>query len=266
MRKILTVLLIVFASTAMSFAADFPLRSKYSSVKPITTEELTAKYDQADIVDVRSSVEYDVITINKAQNIPISNKNFLSELEKVRSKNGSNPLVTYCNGVTCAKSYKAVEEAQEAGFKNIFVYDAGIFAWAQAQPEKSTLLGESPVAAEKMISKDRLNSKSVSFAEFQSQAKSGAMVIDIREPFQRAQNPELPQNRLLKMSGVRSVPLDRLVPMLKKGQFKDKSLLIVDAVGKQVRWLQYYLEEYGYSDYAFLKGGVKAAAEAGGVK
>ena len=62
------------------------------------------------------------------------------------------------------------------------------------------------------------------------------------------------------------MPMDRLVKLLKKGEFKDKQMLIFDAVGKQVRWLQYHLEDNGYSNYYFLNKGVLGAAAAGGVK
>ena len=35
----------------------------------------------------------------------------------------------------------------------------------------------------------------------------------------------------------------------------DETLLLFDQVGKQIKWLQYYLEEYGYTNYMFLDGG-----------
>ena len=54
--------------------------------------------------------------------------------------------------------------------------------------------------------------------------------------------------------------------LLQKGELKDKTLLITDAVGKQVQWLQYYLDEGGYQNYFFLHKGVLGASEAGGVK
>ncbi|NIQ96147.1 MAG: sulfurtransferase, partial [Desulfuromonadales bacterium] len=66
--------------------------------------------------------------------------------------------------------------------------------------------------------------------------------------------------------GVRSIPSDRLVKLLKQKKFRDGSLLITDAVGKQVRWLQYHLEDNGYTSYAFLDKGVLGASEAGGVR
>jgi len=85
------------------------------------------------------------------------------------------------------------------------------------------------------------------------------MVIDAREPFQRKEIPQLPGT-------LRNVPTDRLVELIKKGEFKENQLLIMDAVGKQVEWIQYYLESEGYTNYYFLDKGFLSAAEAGAVK
>ena len=41
--------------------------------------------------------------------------------------------------------------------------------------------------------------------------------------------------------------------MKKSGQ----PLLVYDESGKQVRWLQYHLDEKGIKNYNFMKGGVK---------
>jgi len=35
-------------------------------------------------------------------------------------------------------------------------------------------------------------------------------------------------------------------------------LMIYDAAGKQVRWLQYYLEDKGLKSYYFMAGGINA--------
>ncbi|MFX1517887.1 MAG: sulfurtransferase, partial [Promethearchaeota archaeon] len=39
---------------------------------------------------------------------------------------------------------------------------------------------------------------------------------------------------------------------------ENKTLLIYDAAGKQVRWLQYYLEDKGLKSYYFMAGGINA--------
>lgn len=266
-RSLGLALALFFAPVLAFGAGDFPLRDKYPQVPPIGTGELAQHYDKTIVVDVRSGIEFDVVHVAKAVHLPIALGNFLQELEKTRSKEEKTPIAFYCNGTTCAKSYKAAASALEAGFGNVYVYDAGIFEWAKENPEKTALMGTQPASLEQLISKEALDKRKVPFAEFARMASDPqAVVVDIREPYQRAKNPELPQNRMLALEKVRNIPSDRLVPLLRKGDFKDKRLLIADAVGKQVQWLQYYLEEAGYRNYHFLDQGVLGAAEAGGVR
>ncbi len=262
-------LVVTFVMFLVSSAtgAGFPLREKYPDVKPITIEDLNANYDSTIIIDVRSKEEYDVIHVKKAQHVQVTKGSFLTDLEKVRGKSDSTNIAFYCNGHTCTKSYKAADKANGAGFQNIYCFDAGIFEWASTYPDKSALLGQSPVDPGKLISKDALNAKKLNWTDFAAKAaEANAMVIDIRDPFQKSKDSSLDQNKSVNLKGVRNIPLDRLTKLLVKGEFKGKQLLIFDAVGKQVRWLQYYLEEGGYSNYAFLAKGVLSAAEAGAVK
>lgn len=252
--------------TGHAFGAEFPLRDKYPEVKPISIEALKANYNETIIIDVRSREEFDVIHIKKAKHVPVTKTSFLADLEKVRSKDADADIAFYCNGHTCAKSYKAAEKAMGAGFENIYCFDAGIFEWATTYPANSVLLDKSPVDPSSLISKEDLTARMLGWTDFSAKASAGeSMIIDIRDPFQRAKNATLDQNKNVKLKGVRNIPLDRLGKLLAKGEFKDKQLLIFDAVGKQVRWLQYYLEEGGYNNYAFLEKGVLAAAEADAV-
>jgi len=259
---------VVFLSIAATCLADpFVLRPKFPKVKPLTQGDLAAKYDQAIIVDVRSKMEYDVIHITKAKHIPMGKADFLALLEKTRAKTESAPLALYCNGYTCAKSYEAAEAAQDAGFINVFCYDAGVMEWAKSYPEKTVLLGKSPASKDKLISEEKLARAKLSFADFKVKAQNtSAIVIDTRDPLQRAKESGLDQSKNVDLPNVRNIPMDRLVTLLEKGEFKDNQLLIFDAVGKQVQWLQYYLEENGYKNYAFLAKGVLSAVEAGAAK
>ncbi|WP_243370107.1 rhodanese-like domain-containing protein [Geotalea sp. SG265] len=240
----------VLVSVSASFAEEgFPLRAKFPKVKYVTTEALNRDYAQAVIVDVRSDLEYSVIHINKALHIPIAQATFVKDLEKARSKENGKPAVFYCNGHSCAKAYEAAEQAMQAGFKNVFAYDAGIHDWVKMHPEKTTLMGVTPAPKNKLISGEALAKKKISLGEFKKKAEGPkAVVVDIREPFQRKVIPPFPK--------LRNIPSDRLLSLLEKGEFKNNDLLIFDAVGKQVEWLQYYLEKNGYSNYSFLKDGV----------
>jgi rhodanese-related sulfurtransferase len=192
---------------------------------------------------------------------------FLSQLEKARGKSDAAPLAMYCNGYTCAKSYEAAEMAMEAGFQNVFCFDAGAFEWAKAYPDKAVLLGKSPVDKNKLIPDEKLAKSKLSFADFKARSQgASAVVIDVRDPMQRAKESDLPQSSNVNLPNIRTIPMDRLVGLLEKGEFKDKDVLVFDAVGKQVQWLQYYLEENGYKNYAFLAKGVLSAVESGAAK
>jgi rhodanese-related sulfurtransferase len=262
-------LLLLVLALAVPVQAEevFPLRAKFPGVAPITTDELVAGYESATIVDVRSKMEFDVIHVSKALYIPVSNADFLKQLEKKADKAGTAPLVFYCNGIHCAKSYEAAEQAETAGFKNVYCYDAGIMEWTKRFPDRATLLGKTPAPAGKLIAKADFEKRQLAFADFKTKAQSqNAVIIDMRDPAQRVKEAHLPQSKEVLLPGMRSIPGDRLVELLNKKEFKGKTLLIFDAVGKQVQWLQYYLEENGYNDYYFLKEGVLTAVAAGAVK
>ncbi|WP_461211469.1 rhodanese-like domain-containing protein [Desulfocurvus sp. DL9XJH121] len=258
MKRFVLLFLLAFCSATMALAADFPLRDKpeFKDLAPVSTADLHAWVEkgQAVIVDVRSSEEYGVIHVNGARHIPISQKDFLAQLEKVRGKADAKNLAFYCNGVTCAKSYKACRAAKDAGFANVFVYDAGVPHWVEVYPAETTLLGKSPADPAKLISKAQFKDHLVDFAAFKAKASAGAEVIDIRDPMQR-------KDQLPDVAKVKSIPFERLIPLLTKGAFKGKNLLVFDAVGKQVRWLQYYLEDAGQANYLFLEGGVRKAIQ-----
>lgn len=246
--------LICALASSVAFAEEFPLRKDFPGLQPISTEQLAEKYasGQVVIVDVRSQFEFETIHIKDAKNVPLAKKTFAKDLEAVRGKDDATAVVFYCNGTTCAKSYRGAKKAQEAGFKNCFVYDAGIFTWTKTHPEWAALLNQTPADPGKLISKASFKAKTLPFDEFKAKmASQDSVVIDIRDPMQRKVR--------LKLAKERNIPLDRFENLLKSGDMKDKDLLIYDAVGKQVRWLMYHMEQNGYTNYAFLSGGVRKA-------
>lgn len=248
----LLVLLILVVTRTFAATDEFPLRKEYPGVPTISLEELRAQYNDVFIVDVRSAFEFDVIHILKAVNILVSNKAFAKNIEAIRPKEGAQKIVFYCNGFHCAKSYDATQEAIKAGFKNVFVFDAGIFDWAKDQPDKAVLLGKSPVDPAKLISKEALKAKMISYAQLKEKEGKVA-IIDIRDSVQRDFIP--------KITGLRHIPLDRLKTLLAEGKFKAEEVVFIDAVGKQVNWLQYYLQYHGYEKYSFLENGMEAFAK-----
>ncbi len=236
-----------FASN--SIAESYPLRKEFKNVVPIEESEVFKNYSTDLIVDVRSQFEFDVVHIAKSTHLPMNNKSlFLRGLEAIRSKSATTPIVMYCNGVKCRESYEAASFAMADGFKNVFVLDAGIFAWLKSHPAETFFLGKIPADPNRIISREKFQSYMVDFASFEKAAKNdSAIIFDVRDATQ--------QKKVLNLPDVKRVQLDNTLPLLKKGSFKDKNLYFVDSVGKQVEWLQYYLEEYGYKNYHFLKDG-----------
>lgn len=253
-RLMLAVILLALFTGFAGAAEEFPLRAKYPNLTPISTDELVAAFGKAIIVDSRADSEYDVVHIKGAKNILVG-KMKEEDLLALRAKNDAALLVFYCNGIKCPKSYKAAEKATEWGFANVRVYDAGIFTWSETKPELSLFFGKELTAETvktALISPSKFQAVLLKTDDFITKAKGDQYaVIDIRDPNERSEAPiRLPKLKIL--------TFDVLVDLLQKKSpaVPRSGLLILDNVGKQVDWLQYYLEKEGIKNYYFLSGGV----------
>lgn len=240
-------------------AEEFPLRAQYAlvGVQPIDTAQLTKQRAQVVVVDVRSTYEFQTLHIDGAVSIPLSEPNFANKLKELSEKERK-PLVFYCNGTTCEKSYKAAADALAAGIKTVSVYDAGIFAWAKANPSLTMLLGKPMTSASQLISKADFEAHLLTPQETDARLakEPNAIVLDIRDAAQRA------GISLFQMKDIH-VPLDspKLQDWLNKAQAENRPLFIIDATGHQVQWLQYVLQEKGLTHYWFVRGGARALYE-----
>ncbi len=248
--------LVILGFVSPGFATKFPHRKDYPAVQPINSEELIKDYEagNAIIVDVRSKIEFNVIHPKGAVHVPISNVKFAKKVATLAKQNAGKKIVFYCNGITCLKSYKATKKAMAAGIQNVYAYDSGIPEWASLFPEKTLLLGKAVVDSEKqIIPKSEFKKKCLPFEEFKAKASSnGGLVIDVRDHIQRSQ-------KLPGLEKAKAIPLDNFIPnFVEKKVNQDKHLYIFDQVGKQVRWLEYYLVANGYQNFTFLKGGATA--------
>ncbi len=234
-------------------AEEFPVRALYPKVKPIEIDELYDTLDKVIVFDVRSSYEYETLHIKGARHLALNDRNFESELKQLRETE-QRPFVFYCNGHTCKKSYKATHRAMQAHIDNVYAFDAGIFDWTKAHPDQAVLLGKTPVNPKRLLSKAKLKAHMLEPEAFGQRANSQAsIVLDIRDTMQKSAISLFPMRQ-------HSVPLDnnKLKNYVDKAKQQNKTLLVYDAVGKQVRWLQYYLEDEQVPNYYFMKGGAKA--------
>lgn len=252
----LGLLISLFSSTSVLADEGFPGRAKYPEIPLYQKADLLKDFDKVEIVDARSSLEYETLRIKGALNIPVASKDFVDMIKALRSRT-KKPIVFYCNGRTCYKSYKATKAAMKAGVKNVFAYDAGIFEWAKTYPKHAALLGTSPMDPSKIIPKSKLKARFLDPKTFTETAraapKAKRLIMDVRDMYQRAGVGFFP--------GIEKwVSLDnqkKLLKYLDKVKKESRTLYIYDEAGKQVRWLQYTLERSNIKNYFFMTKGAK---------
>jgi predicted sulfurtransferase len=127
--------------------------------------------------------------------------------------------------------------------------------WARKHPQLAELLGKSPVDPNKLIGKKEFKAHLLSPDAYgEKVASSSAIVLDVRDRFQR-------EGLSLFVGRERRAYLDdkrRLDDYIQKAKRENKTLMVHDAAGKQVQWLQYYLKDKGLDNYYFMEGGVTA--------
>lgn len=246
-----------FVYSAISPAnEEFPFRARYQSVPIMTTAELGKRFGEVLVIDVRSKYEFETLHIKDAVHAPLTTT-FDNKIAQLRAKH-KKPFVFYCNGKTCLKSYDAVLSAAKANHSDLYAYDAGIFDWAKAQPTKTVLLGRSPIPPGTLIDEGAFTARLIAPNDFALRVGHQSIVLDVRDRIQR--------DVLLFPFREQRAPLDdlkKIDAVINDAKAQKKTLLVYDQAGKQVQWLQYYLENRGVKDYYFMKGGAQAYSDAG---
>lgn len=231
----------------------YPHRAKYPDTPVVDTAELAKKLDEVTVVDVRSDLEFNTLRVKGSVNIAVDDPRFNEKIQALRQQT-KKPLVFYCNGKTCAKSYQAARRAmQSAKLDECYVYDPGIFEWARKNPNNTELLGKGPIKVESLIEKAKLEQHMLKPKDFVARVEQGAMVLDVRDLGQR--DVALFPFKEKRVSLNQTKALDAVIEQAKR---EKKTLLVYDKAGHQVQWLQYTLEEAGLKDYYFMKGGEAA--------
>lgn len=247
-------LLTLGVAAAWAAADEFPGRATYSEVAVISLEDLKLRLNDVVVVDVRSEYEFETLRIKGAKNIPLSGKNFVDDVAKLRTETNKD-IVMYCNGKTCMKSYQAARQCNSAQIPNVLAYDAGIMDWAKVNPSEAILLGKVMGDPKKLIGKELYEKHMLAPAAFgEKVASTDAIVLDVRDRFQRDALAIFPgRERRAYLDETKK--LDRYI---NKAMSENRPLLVYDEAGHQVRWFQYYLEDKGVRDYFFMKGGTSA--------
>ena len=251
----LTLVSLLFSSSFTLYAknAEFPGRDRYPNTAYISISDFQKTKDQVIIVDVRSAYEHQTLRIKGALNISVSSRDFVEKMQKLRADNPAKQIVVYCNGKTCMKSYKAAKKCRKHKIQNVVSYDAGIMDWAKTYPADSVLLGQNPIDTKKIISKKVFKTYLIKTEEFEKKLAGRVLGLDVRDSFQRDGTGLFPgKERNVSINDVKG-----LSKYIAQANREGRTLLIYDAVGKQVRWLQYLLEAKKAKSYFFMKGGAK---------
>lgn len=252
----LAVLLLLVSALAQAADSGFPGRSKFPGVAIYTKTELKQNMSHIALVDARSKYEFDTLSIKGAINIPVASKTFVAQVKALRAKT-SEPIVFYCNGRTCMKSYLAAKKARIAGVTDIHAYDAGMFEWAESYPSDSLLFGKRTLKPGDIISIQRYDKHLLSPDAFGNDAYrlgNRSMVLDVRDKYQRGAAGLFPAME-------QWISLDHEAEIrayIEKAKQENKTLFVYDEVGEQVQWLQYALVQEDMKNYYFMKGGARA--------
>jgi rhodanese-related sulfurtransferase len=257
---------IIFNLTALAKCQPdelFPLRRSYPGINCISIDSFAQhiKNDSAIIIDARSSIEYDILHVNRAMNLHYTNKiqSFIREVKAIRSFNPLKKIIFYCNGHNCSKSYMATHSVISSGIHNVFAYDAGIFEFALKFPDLVILLNNKITDENNMISKKEFKLHLRNYQSFSQKlitarnSKSPFYLLDIRTGEQR-----LGVSAFIGGFREKRITLndkEKLLKFLQKVEKSQAPLFAYDYVGKQIRWLQYYIRQLGIKNYYLLEGG-----------
>lgn len=255
--KRLFALLLTLLLTGTAFAElEFPNRRLYSDVATIELAEFNTIWQQSIIIDVRSALEYNTLHIAGAINLDHTQHTFEDKVRALRAREPHKPIVMYCNGTTCEKSYEAARQAGKVKVSNVRTFDAGIMVWAANHPNETVLLGQTPIKTDMLISPQQFEARLLEPREFGRRVRDESLksaTIDIRERASRVGDSLFPGYE-------QSASIDneqRLRKAIGRAKRDKATIFMYDASGKEVQWVQYLLEQEGIKDYYFLKGGAR---------
>ncbi len=120
-------------SATTGYAADSDYRSPehVAGTATATAAEVKALHDNGAIfIDVRNQRLYDRLRIPGAYHLDLKYGYDEESLAAVANKD--EPVIIYCSGVKCSRSYRASEMAVSWGYKKVYYFRGGIVDWRDA--------------------------------------------------------------------------------------------------------------------------------------
>ncbi len=102
-------------------------------MKTLTTDQVRDMTQSGSpaVINVLDEENFRERHIPGSQNIPVTTSNFASRVEEVAGSK-ERPVIVYCASTTCDASSKAAKQLELSGFTQVYDYEDGIDAWANA--------------------------------------------------------------------------------------------------------------------------------------
>lgn len=186
------------------------------------------------LANALSSIEFKDLTIKGSVSIPSSKVAGNPMLPKDKGT----PLVFFCKGSVCIKSFRAAKEAVALGYTNVKIYKAGLPDWVRKRFPVTRTVKYPKVDIPKMYPQEVY------------EKLDEVVILDIR-------GEESKQIGEIKHGLVMNIPLDDLEEKY-NALSTNEMVVIVDLAGKQVDICGRFLVHKGYTKLAGIEGGAQA--------
>lgn len=128
--KIFLLFLVSFAFLSCAQNSNTSLSEEQQTINYITAEELQARIDTIQLIDIRTPEEYNSGHLKNAININFFDADFADQINKL-DKNKE--VYLYCKSGN--RSGKASKKLKDSGFLKIYDMNGGILEWNQKNLE-----------------------------------------------------------------------------------------------------------------------------------
>lgn len=104
-------------------------------VQTLNTDQVQAMKDRGEkfeLINVLPAQAFHEKHIPGSINIPVDDGDFVQQVEERLGGAKEKTVVVYCANTECPASSKAAGRLEQAGFTNVFDYEAGVAGWEQA--------------------------------------------------------------------------------------------------------------------------------------
>ena len=125
-------LLILASLFAVSLAqANDDIQDSVTAIEVNAAQAFVAQHENAVILDVRTSAEYEMSHITGAVNINVQDESFENRVDALDP--GKTYIVHCTKNPADGRSSRALETLQSLGFKHLYSLEGGYVAWENAE-------------------------------------------------------------------------------------------------------------------------------------